>query len=99
MTWNHRVMRRVLRSPAGHREVVYDIREVYYNGKGRSDGYTKDAIAPQGSTLEELRHELTMMLHATYDPIFKHHHALKPSQLKPGQDAKVPKLRRPDRVK
>lgn len=76
--WNHRVKRNRVRRKFknGHMvdETFYTIREVYYNGRGKPDGYTKDNIAPQGSTVAELRHELTMMLNATYKPVFRYKH-------------------------
>ena len=71
MTWNHRVMRRVIKMPSGRRETFYDIREVFYNGRGKPDTYTADGIAPGGNALAELREELSMMLAATYRPIFQ----------------------------
>ena len=67
--WNHRVMKRRIRI-GGKSMYHYDIREVFYEGK-RPDMFTQEAMAPGGSSLEDLREELVMMLKATYQPVFK----------------------------
>lgn len=77
MSWNHRVMRRVVKLPSGRRETVYGIREVFYNSRHIPDGYTAEAIAPQGRSIDDLREELVLILKATYDPIFFHHQAFR----------------------
>ena len=55
--WNHRVTRST--TDAG---TVYEIREVYYIGD--RIGWTQDASAPYGETLDELRQDLERMLAA-----------------------------------
>ena len=62
MSWNHRVMKH---EKADGGDDWYQIHEVYYNSKREPDGWTKNGIAPGGSTLEELRDELIRMLEAT----------------------------------
>jgi len=59
--WNNRVMHQTFKS-AGGSEEWYQIHEVYYDKDGNIDGYTKDAIAPGGNTIDELRTELERML-------------------------------------
>ena len=58
--WNHRVMK----STHGE-ETIYTIREVYYDHDGSIEGWTADAVAPQGETPEELREELARMIACT----------------------------------
>ena len=70
MSWNHRVRRRVLRNRAGTRETFYDIVEVLYDKKDRPWGSTEESMAPVGNTMDELRECLTMMLRATWAPIY-----------------------------
>lgn len=59
MYWNHRVML--------HPDGTYRIHEVFHN-EDDGVGWTANAIAPQGDTLEELRWELTHMLAALDKP-------------------------------
>lgn len=66
MSWNHRVMVKTV-----GKEKWFDMREVYYNGRGKPTMFTENAVSPGGSTIEELREELIMMLRATYNPVFE----------------------------
>lgn len=70
MSWNFRVYRTKVRRPKGRSEAVFSIKETYYGGPG-AGGHTTHDIAPTGYTLDELRHELTLMLAATYQPVIK----------------------------
>jgi len=60
--WNNRVMRRVIKTSSGSDEEWFEIHEVYYDDNDEVDGYTKNAIAPGGNTIDELRTELERML-------------------------------------
>ena len=73
MTWNHRVVRRryKMKSLGGRSESFYSIAEVFYNGRGKPKMFTVEPIAPGGTSLKDLRHELAMMLMATYKPVFR----------------------------
>lgn len=55
MSWNYRVMKRKHKLPSGGTEDEFGIYEVYYNNKGKVDGWTEDSVAPHGETLEELK--------------------------------------------
>lgn len=70
MTWNHRVIRRRFRRKSGS-ETGYEIREVYYDGKGKPYLYGSSEKAPYGETLDSLRWVLTQMLAATFKPLFR----------------------------
>ena len=59
MTWNYRVMKSY---PANKEDAWYSIREVYYDNNGKVDGYTEDAIAPDGGSIDELREVLHRMI-------------------------------------
>ena len=63
-TWEHRVYRRKAHPSYGEWE--YSIREDY-----GERGYTKDAIAPYGESLESLRWVLTKMLKALDKPVLE----------------------------
>jgi hypothetical protein len=64
-TWNHRAFL--------HRHPEwgdwYTIREAYYDKEGNVDGWTVEAIAPGGETIEELRTELQRMLKCLDQPV------------------------------
>jgi len=84
MSWNHRVFRIRNKRPSGGTETFYGIKEVYYNKKGRADGWTKDFIDPGGNTISELREVLTQMLASTYKPVFNRKETLAKKKLKDG---------------
>ena len=80
--WNHRVMKRTVITPAGHKETVYQIHEVYYKTK-KSDtvvGFTTDGIAPCGDSLETLKKELQRMLDACEKPVLNYNSLEKASK-------------------
>lgn len=66
MTWNYRIMRR--REANGER--TFEIHEVYY---GRDDrfvvGWSKEAIAPLGTTCTEVHQDLVKMMEAFNKPV------------------------------
>ena len=66
MGWNNRVMRRECK---GYDEEWFEIHEVYYDDNDEVEGYTKDAIAPGGHSIEELRRELERMLACLDKPV------------------------------
>ena len=61
--WNYRVVRRVR---AG--EIELTLREVYYEGEEIS-GWTAEDAEPFGTTVEELRADLQLMLGALDRPV------------------------------
>jgi len=65
MTWNHRVMKSIY--PSG--EIMFSIREVYYNDDGTIYAHTEQPIAPIGETIEELRQSLEWMIKSLDNPI------------------------------
>jgi hypothetical protein len=76
MTWNFRITEQVHHFPLGgkkRKETIYAIREVYYNKKGKQDGYTMNAIALDGhSSKKELIECLEIMLRdAKKAPVLK----------------------------
>lgn len=54
--WNYRVIKHESLD-----ETVYGLHEVYYDKKGKPNGYTENAVAV-GDTVEELKEVLKMML-------------------------------------
>lgn len=63
--WNHRVMRVV--DEFG--EESFGIHEVYYASNGSIESWTVDPVAPEGSTLEELKRDYETMARALTMPI------------------------------
>jgi hypothetical protein len=71
MGWNHRILKRRLKTPSGKRETYYSVREVYYDSPKNPDcptSYTAEDIDVGSDTLEGVRWQLIMMLAATYKP-------------------------------
>jgi hypothetical protein len=58
MTWNYRAIKETCEG-----ETVYQVHECYYDDKGELEGWSENPIYPQGETLEELRADLSEMLH------------------------------------
>lgn len=66
MTWNHRVFRQTTRFDGDW----FTIREAFYDkDKETPHSWTTDAIAPGGSSVEELRENLERMLRALDKPV------------------------------
>ena len=77
MSWNHRVVRKVIDNPVPGKEderiVAYGIHEVYY---GDADGVphscTSDPVEVSGDSVQELIQTLNRMLNATLKPVLDH---------------------------
>lgn len=65
MSWNYRVFRQ--ERPG--EELVYDIREAYYDSKDNVTAWTGDAVGVSGETTEELREALKLMLESLDKPV------------------------------
>ena len=65
MTWNYRVTRRRFGGDAR----VWEIREVYYDKKGRVKAWSKDAQFPFGETYLDLSFDLDHMREAFTRPV------------------------------
>ena len=61
MTWNYRIVK-YRGQHKGKRWTMYGIREVYYNSKGKADGYTASDKPVTGETPHEVLEILSMML-------------------------------------
>lgn len=82
MSWNHRVMRRTHSFKSDGKEYsedCYEIHEVYYDDNDNIEGFTEDAIAPCGETIEELREELQRMLDCLDEPLLIYEDEVKKS--------------------
>lgn len=66
MTWNHRVMKRVI-----HGETIYAIHEVFYEDDGKLS-WTENEVYPCGETLEELEECLERMRLALAKPVLNY---------------------------
>lgn len=69
MTWNDRVLRRVVRLPDGAEEVTFGIHEVFYNTKGEVTGFTQEPVDVSGDSLEELELVLQHFARALREPV------------------------------
>lgn len=71
MTWNYRVTRELVPVMPGSDEQVhqYGIRELYYDGAGKVNGWTDEHVIPVGDTWHELIEDLARVHHAavTFD--------------------------------
>ena len=70
-SWNYRVVRRRAVTPSGRIEAWYEIRSVYYDGKGRPNGVSSAPAQPSARTQAELRDELARMLAGAGKKVFK----------------------------
>lgn len=68
MTWDYRVMRRVIITKS-KRDVSFGIYEVFFDEKGKIENWTEDSVEPHGDTLEELKKDLKWMTQAFNKPI------------------------------
>lgn len=69
MVWNHRVVHRIYPEAAPSDNEFWQIHEVYYSEVGAAPNmFTEEPVAPRGSTREELREVLEMMLKALDKP-------------------------------
>lgn len=57
MTWNYRVIKHDT-----NKDVTYRIHEVFYSESKDIEGFTKEAVFPQGESLEELISDLRLMI-------------------------------------
>ncbi len=70
MTWNHRVIRKMVME--GQQEIpIFQIYEVYYNEDGEIDGWTMEPDCPMGETLEELKNDIQYNLKALDAPVLE----------------------------
>lgn len=60
MSWNYRMTRQSTGVP--EEPYIYAIREVYYDEKGKPNGWTADAISPDGETFHEAIRQWTKAL-------------------------------------
>lgn len=64
MGWNHRVLAREYKD-----EVAFEIYEVYYDKKGKPNGYIQDPISVHGSSMKDLKWVLNKMKECLKKPI------------------------------
>lgn len=76
-TWDYRVLRREL--PGG--EVIYGIYEVYYNKDGKPIACT-EAADVENDSIEDLHHQLNLMLEALGLPVLDYNTDFKPKKEK-----------------
>lgn len=57
MSWNYRIMRRVICGVE-----VHEIHEVYYNPDGSIKAWTESSITPTGENIEELKKDFAQQL-------------------------------------
>jgi hypothetical protein len=47
----------------------WSIHEVYYDDKGKIDGWTEESVGPHGESLDDLRRDLALMRKALTLPV------------------------------
>jgi hypothetical protein len=65
VSWNYRLVRTYHLSPSGETEETIAIHEVYYDKKGKPNGYTENPSWPQGETWEEFQKDFDHYQKAT----------------------------------
>jgi hypothetical protein len=67
MSWRYRIAYKDFTHGDGSTERLYGIVEYYQNIEGPgTEAWTEEFMGPHGETIEELRHDLEMMLKDTY---------------------------------
>jgi len=57
MTWNYRVVKYNI-----DKNIIYRIHEVFYDKNKNMEGFTENAVSPQGDSLKELIADLQLMM-------------------------------------
>ncbi len=65
MGWNHRILAKKYESG----EIEFQIHEVYYDIKGKPNGYTANPIAIIGDSLSDIKWTLNKMIECCDKPI------------------------------
>jgi len=76
MTWNYRIMRR---KHPDDKTVDYGVYEVFYDEKGKIEGWTEEMICPTGETLKELIDDFKLYKQAFSRPILDYETGLEVS--------------------
>lgn len=63
MTWNYRVMKRVL----SNGEVEFGIHEVYYDDDGKACSWTDKSLVPTCQSREGLKYELEVLMMRAFE--------------------------------
>ena len=74
MSWNYRVIcTKYIESAEKHEfeGETYAIHTVYYDKDGNINGWCEIGAAPNGETIEELKHDIGLMLIALEKPILE----------------------------
>jgi hypothetical protein len=67
MTWNYRVVHRVINA-----KDIYAVHEVYYDEDGLPEMVTEEPVNAQGETYEELVHDVVHYIAALAYPILEY---------------------------
>jgi hypothetical protein len=69
--WNYRFCVETVPDGLGESEEVWTVREVYYNKKGKPNGFSADPMHAQGSTFVECADDLARMSEGLQGPCFR----------------------------
>lgn len=77
MTWNYRIMRKIIVDKTGATETQYGIVEAYYSAKGDviPHSWTENFCSPFGETIDDLIKDFSWMMAALRLPILDHNGA------------------------
>lgn len=67
MSWNYRIFR--FDPDEGEEDSWYCIKRVYYDNKGKIDGYGECDSSPGGTSIEDLRGDLELIQQAFNRPV------------------------------
>jgi len=68
--WNYRFCVETVPDGIGGTEDVWTVREIYYDDKGKPDGFTAEAASAQGSTFIQCANDLSRMGEGLQGPCY-----------------------------
>ena len=69
MHWNYRICKQTYDKETKHAEVLFSLREAYYNDSGELNAVTENSVGLHGETLEDLQDGFEKMKLAFNKPV------------------------------
>ena len=71
MSWNYRIFEVHSKGLFGEDRKHYEIREAYYDNKGKIEAWAADPISPLGDDFDDLKEDMRFMFEAFKKPVLK----------------------------
>ncbi|MGQ4893488.1 MAG: hypothetical protein ACP6IQ_02560 [Candidatus Njordarchaeia archaeon] len=71
MSWNYRVFEVHSKGLFGEGRKHYEIREVYYDNKGKIEAWTAEPMSPFGDGFNDLKGDMRLMFEAFKKPVLR----------------------------